>query len=189
MTWEIDFLNAIQTGLANPVFDTFFRYFTLLGEPVVFIVFCAILLLPNRTRKMGIQISLALIIGVLFGNLILKNAFARPRPFTQPGAVIDAARLLIKQPTDYSFPSGHALASTNAAMVLFLNNKRWGALALFGAALISFSRMYLFVHYPTDILGGIAIGLASSIISYTVCKKLFERYTFELHLPLRKAKK
>ncbi|MBP5311313.1 MAG: phosphatase PAP2 family protein [Clostridia bacterium] len=186
MPWEIDFLNSIQTGIANPVLDTFFKYFTLLGEPVVFVVFCALLLFPKRTRKIGIQTMLALIIGVLIGNLILKNALARPRPYTQPGALIDAAHLLIKQPSDYSFPSGHTLAAFNAALILFYNKKGWGALALFGAAALAFSRMYVFVHYPTDLLGGFLIAVFSSLISFSVCKLLFERYSFEFKLPKRK---
>ncbi|MBO4261185.1 MAG: phosphatase PAP2 family protein [Clostridia bacterium] len=186
MPWEISFLNSIQTGIANPVLDTFFKYFTLLGEPVVFIVFCLILLIPKRTRKMGIQITLALLGGVIIGNLILKNAIARPRPYTMPGAAIDAAHLLIKQPSDYSFPSGHALASFNAALIVFYNNKRWGILALFGAVVMSFSRMYVFVHYPTDIIGGMLIAVFSSLIMYNVCKALFARYSFELKRPLGK---
>ena len=193
MPWEIDFLNSIQTNLANPAFDFFFKYFTLLGEGVVFVLLGASLLIPRKTRKMGIQITLALIIGVLIGNLILKNAIARPRPYTQPGALIDAAHLLIKQPSDYSFPSGHTLASFNAALVLFYNKKGWGALALAGASLIAFSRMYVFVHYPTDLIGGFLIAVFSSLVSFSVCKLLFERYSFDLRLKekiaARKAKK
>ncbi len=179
MPWEISFLNSIQTGIANPVFDNFFKYFTLLGEPVVFIFFCFALVVPKRTRRMGIQITLALLGGIIIGNLILKNALARPRPYTMPGAAIDAAHLLIKQPSDYSFPSGHSLAAFNAALIVFYNKKRWGILALFGAVVLAFSRMYLFVHYPTDIIGGMLIAVFSSLVMFNVCKALFARYSFE----------
>ena len=189
MAWEISFLNSIQTGIGNPVLDQFFKYFTMLGDPIVFIVFCLILLVPRRTRKMGFQIGIAMLLGVLIGNLILKNAVARPRPFTQPGALIDAAHLLIKQPSDYSFPSGHTMAAFNAALIVFYNDKRWGVLALFGAVMLAFSRMYVFVHYPTDIIGGIFIAVFSSLIAFSVCKELFARYAFMRKEPFRPFRK
>ena len=69
---------------------------------------------------------------------------------------------------------------------MFYNNKRWGILALFGAVVMSFSRMYVFVHYPTDIIGGMLIAVFSSLIMYNVCKALFARYSFELKRPLGK---
>ena len=176
MPWEIDFLNGIQTWLSNPVTDTFFSYFTLLGDPICFIVLIAAMIFPKRTRKIAIQMGFAMLLGVLIGNMIIKNAVARPRPYTQPNALITAADLLIKQPSDYSFPSGHTLASFNCALCLFYNKKGWGSLALFGAAMIAFSRMFVFVHYPTDIIGGIVLAVVTSLVSFYVTKALFARY-------------
>ena len=176
MPWEIDFLNGIQTWLSNPVTDTFFSYFTLLGDPICFIVLIAAMIFPKRTRKIAIQMGFAMLLGVLIGNMIIKNAVARPRPYTQPNALITAADLLIKQPSDYSFPSGHTLASFNCALCLFYNKKGWGSLALFGAAMIAFSRMFVFVHYPTDIICGIVLAVVTSLVSFYVTKALFARY-------------
>ena len=151
MPWEIDFLNGIQTWLSNPVTDTFFRYFTLLGDSICFIVLIAAMIFPKRTRKIAIQMGFAMLLGVLIGNMI-------------------------KQPSDYSFPSGHTLASFNCALCLFYNKKGWGSLALFGAAMIAFSRMFVFVHYPTDIIGGIVLAVVTSLVSFYVTKALFARY-------------
>jgi undecaprenyl-diphosphatase len=67
--------------------------------------------------------------------------------------------LLIEAPTDYSFPSGHTIASFEAATVLLIRHKKWGIMAMVLAVLIAFSRLYLYVHYPTDVLSSIVLGI------------------------------
>lgn len=102
--------------------------------------------------------------GVLVGNVCLKNLIARPRPCW----LDDSVKLLIPIPTDYSFPSGHTLSSVVGATVLTKTNRRfdWAAIPL--AALIAFSRLYLFVHYPSDILAGAVLGVAIGLAVYRV---------------------
>ena len=98
---------------------------------------------------------LSMLAAFLVGEVFLKNVVDRPRPFqTYPGAV----QLLIQEPASWSFPSGHSAASFAAATVIFAYFRRWGAAALGLAALIAFSRVFLFVHYPTDVLAGAALG-------------------------------
>lgn len=109
----------------------------------------------NKYEADGEKIICGLIFGVIFGNLILKHIFSRPRPFQ-----IDKTKeLIIKAPRDYSFPSGHTLSSVIGACVLVHTNIIFGAAALLLCLMILFSRMYLFVHYPSDILGGIILGI------------------------------
>ena len=102
---------------------------------------------------------LSMITGLILGNGILKNLIARSRPCWIDTNIL----LLIPNPDDFSFPSGHTLASFESAIMIFLHNKRWGTVALIIATLISFSRLYLFVHFPTDVLGAILLALVISV--------------------------
>ena len=99
--------------------------------------------------------------GLIIGNLILKNLVARERPCWIDSDIL----MLISIPEDYSFPSGHTLASTISTVILMQEDKKLGIPAVILAVLIAFSRMYLFVHFPTDILGGLLLGL---VIGFSV---------------------
>ena len=92
--------------------------------------------------------------GVLVGNVALKNLIARPRP-----CWVESVPLLIASPTDYSFPSGHTLSSAIAATILTKTDRRFGYAAIPLAALIAFSRLYLYVHWPSDVLAGALLGI------------------------------
>lgn len=115
-----------------------------------------VLILIPKTRKIGLAVMVAVILDSVLCNVILKNIFVRPRPCD----VNTAINLLIPRPLGYSFPSGHTSASFAAVSALYFSgeNKIWKA-ALALAILIAFSRMYLYVHYPTDVLGGILVGI------------------------------
>lgn len=159
---EFDILYAINE-MHNPVLDKIMVGITTLGDAgAIWIILGIILLFMKKTRKCGILMLISIALGALAGNVILKNVIARPRPcWVNP----DIA-LLIPNPHDFSFPSGHTLASFEAAIIIFLHNKKWGSLSLVLASLIAFSRMYLFVHFPTDIVGGIALATIISMIVY-----------------------
>lgn len=122
----------------------------------------------KKYRNYGFAVLTALAIGYLIGNIILKNMFARMRPYN----MMEGIELLIEPLSDFSFPSGHTLSSFAAATVIFDGNKRWGITAFILASLIAFSRMYLFVHYPTDILAGILIGIFAAWITLLLFRKL-----------------
>ena len=126
----------------------------------------ALLFFP-RYRRYGILLIAGVITGYLLGDLVLKPLVARPRPFVS----LPAAELLIPPPHSYSFPSGHALSSFAAATALFLADKRLGIPACILAAFIAFSRPYLFVHYPTDVLAGALLGVVIVFALYGVGKK------------------
>lgn len=104
----------------------------------------------------------------VIGNLILKNLVARSRPFFFNTAV----DLLISVPTDYSFPSGHTMSSFTAAVILYHADKRLGIPALILAFLIAFSRLYLYVHFPSDVIAGALIGIAIGFVVWAVGNRI-----------------
>ena len=122
------------------------------------------MLCTKKYRRQGVILLAGLAAGVLVGNVCLKNLIARPRPCW----LDDSVKLLIPIPTDYSFPSGHTLSSVIGAAVLTKTNRRFGWAAIPLAAIIVFSRLYLFVHYPSNILAGAVLGVAIGLAVYRV---------------------
>lgn len=170
---ELRFLDFLQT-IHTPLLDKILAFITSLGNAgIIWIVLAVVLLILPKTRKTGIIVVAALLMDLVLCNLILKNLVARVRPYD----VNTAIAILIKKPLDFSFPSGHTAASFAAMTALFLAKmkKAWIA-ALVLAVLIAFSRLYFYVHYPTDVLGGAVVGILSGIIGYTIVEKLDKRW-------------
>ncbi len=165
-----DILLYIQEFIRQEWMHPFWIFITSLGDGGWFWIVCsAALLIPKGTRRVGITALMALAVGALITNVALKNIVARIRPYE----VVDGLTLLIGKPHDYSFPSGHTCASFAAALVYYrMLPKRWGAAALILASLIAFSRLYVGVHYPTDILGGAAVGAAASMASLWIARHI-----------------
>ena len=166
---ELRFLDFLQT-IHTPLLDKILAFITSLGNAgIIWIVLAVVFLILPKTRKVGIIVATALLVNLVLCNLILKNLVARMRPYD----VNTAIAILIKKPLDFSFPSGHTAASFAAMTALFLAKmkKTWIA-ALILAVLIAFSRLYFYVHYPTDVLGGIAVGILSGVIGYAIVEKL-----------------
>lgn len=166
---ELRFLDFLQT-IHTPLLDKILAFITSLGNAgIIWIVLAIVLLILPKTRKTGIIVAAALLMDLILCNLILKNLVARVRPYD----VNTAIAILIKKPLDFSFPSGHTAASFAAMTALFLAKmkKAWSA-ALVLAVLIAFSRLYFYVHYPTDVLGGAVVGILSGIIGYTIVEKI-----------------
>lgn len=171
---KIDFsiLNFIHDTLQNGIFDKVMPYITLLGNVgMIWIAISIILILNRKYRHIGAMCIVALILATILGEGILKNIIQRPRPFLQMPDI----SLLITKPTSYSFPSGHTASSFAVAGIIFSTVKKFGIHAIVLASLIAFSRMYLFVHYPSDVLGGILLGLLSSKIVLTVYKSRYAK--------------
>jgi undecaprenyl-diphosphatase len=155
-------LNFIQNHLHLPILNLVMPWLSWLDNNGVVWIFIAVLLLCSKKyRSTGLIVLIALLFCYIFGDLLLKQLIARARPFT----VHPAMTLLIPKPTDFSFPSGHTESSFAAATVLFLRKKSWGVAAFVLAALIAFSRLYLYVHYPSDIIGGLVLGIASAYLA------------------------
>lgn len=157
MGLDFKLLNIISDSLRSDFLDELFVFFTKLGDKgLVWIIFALIYLSIPGKREIGKVMALALIIDLLVINLVFKPLFHRPRPFM----LVDRD-LLIPKLYDGSFPSGHAAASFAVTFVIFAMEKNLGIKisCLVVATLISLSRIYLYVHFPSDVLGGIAIGL------------------------------
>lgn len=174
---EAQILLWIQNNLRADWLNPLMRAITSLGNAgAVWILMTLALLAFKRTRKIGLTCALSIAIGAILTNLILKNWIARTRPYE----VIDALTILISRPHDFSFPSGHATASFAGAWAVFRNTKcKWRWAALSGAILIALSRLYVGVHYPTDVLAGTATGMLAAEIAtriLRVCIKKSKNY-------------
>ncbi|MFV0464580.1 MAG: phosphatase PAP2 family protein [Lachnospiraceae bacterium] len=164
--WTI--LNWVHANLTSPLLDTVMPKITLLGnEGILWIAVMIALLISKKYRRYGVILGIGLLSGVLIGNLILKNLIARPRPCW----IDTSVTLLIPNPTDYSFPSGHTLSSAIAAVILTCANRKFGIAAIPLAILIAFSRLYLYVHFPSDIIGGAILGLIIAAVVLKVNQK------------------
>jgi undecaprenyl-diphosphatase len=152
-------LEFIRIHMSSGILDQAMPFITRLGSGgLVWIAIALVFLASKKYRTDGLLLIITLLLCVLIGDFILKPLIARIRPFD----VNTAIQLLIAKPTDFSFPSGHTMSSFAAAVVIFHANSRMGIAAFILAALIAFSRLYLYVHYPSDIIGGILIGVLIS---------------------------
>lgn len=172
------FAFSLHTGAAGGFFDWFFPAVTLLGKAGIFFILCGLVALAfRRSRKMGFTVLTALLLGLLFTNLALKNAIARPRPYADELSIFFTWWKEIGSGVEreiYSFPSGHATASFAAATAVFwCGNKRYSWTAYLLAALVGFSRIYLMVHYASDILGGMLVGFAAGSLAYWIVTAVY----------------
>ena len=153
----------IQTHFHNTVTDTVFPIITSLGEAGIgWIVLSLVLLCFKKTRRTGGLVLIAMTVTLLFGELTLKNIICRLRP----------CNVFTNFPM---LPSGHTSSSFAAALILTLRHKKVGWLAYIPAVLIAFSRIFLFVHYPTDVLAGILLGTLAALLTYFAAKAIQKR--------------
>ena len=163
---SVDFyiLGLIQ-NLRCGFLDFLMPKITMLGNAgLIWLITALVLCIFKRHRKTGIMVLCGLLIGLVVCSLVLKPLIARPRPCWLDTSV----QLLIDVPQDYSFPSGHTLAAFTSAFILMYRKSKLSFIALPLAVLIAFSRMYLYVHFPSDVLGGIitAAVIAAAVIYF-----------------------
>lgn len=176
--FDLPILDWIAANLWCPLLDAVMPVITVLGDAGIFwMVIAAALLLFKKTRRVGLGMGIAMLMGLLLCNLTLKPLCQRPRPYDYQFDVFNKLiPLLIEQQHDFSFPSGHTIASFEAAGVIAQNNKKWGIPALILASLIAFSRLYLYVHYPTDVLVSVLLGLALAFVGNRLAHRVPDRY-------------
>lgn len=149
-----------------------FRFFTWIGEGgAVWIIAGMVLFAHKDKRKHGIIVLLSLFFCLIFVNGALKNAVVRPRPCWRHTDI----EMLIAVPTDFSFPSGHTASSFAAAVSVGYWNKKYGVAAIALACCIAASRLYFFVHYPTDIVAGAICGSLMAVLSIAVVEAVLAK--------------
>ena len=187
MGWEADFLLYIQENIRSDLLNPFMTVFTHSGDYGIFMIVLATgLLIMPRTRKIGMIAGISIALESLLNNVLIKNIVARTRPYDDVDGLIN----LIERQPDYSFPSGHtgsAFAVMGAILVIAmlglpvvaktgelshskmsLTYKLVSVLAMMYAFILAFSRLYVGVHYPTDVIGGIILGMLTSFIAYMI---------------------
>lgn len=159
----------IQKHLRTPFLTNIMQFISsLFNFGFLSILTCIILLCNKKTKKIGIIATYSLILSSLITNILLKPTIKRIRPYDLINEIIPLTKKLL----DFSFPSGHTSAAFAVSSILFFNcSKKIGIPAMILATLVGFSRLYLGVHYPTDVLFGIIIGFSSGIISNMLLKK------------------
>ena len=185
VSFDLPILEWIQANMQSGFMDTIMPLITLLGEDGIFwIVWSVLLMLFPKTRKTGLGMAFAMAFGLLLCNVTLKPLIERPRPYDfQLAQFGKEITLLIEAQHDFSFPSGHTIACFEAATVLLKNSKKMGIPAIIIAVLVAFSRMYLYVHYPTDVLVSIVLGtllgLLGNWLAGLLAPKLVKKGKFE----------
>lgn len=172
LTWiqNIDWmvLHWMRETLQCGVLDFLMPKITALGNGgAVWLVAAAAMTATKKYRRYGITLFAALAAGVLVGNVCLKHWIARPRP-----CWLESVSLLIANPTDYSFPSGHTLSSVIGAYVLTGANRTFGLAAIPLAILIGLSRLYLYVHFPSDVLASVVIGTIIGLVMVGISRRV-----------------
>ncbi len=161
----------IQNNFHFPLIDKIMILFTTAGNwGLIWIIISILLLLNKKTRNIGIVTLIALFLSAIFVEVLLKNIIQRPRPFI----AFPSFHILVSKPNSFSFPSGHTASSFAVGYVLVNYFKKFSLLIWLVAILIAFSRLYLALHFPSDLIGGVVLGLICGKLSlyfYNQCIK------------------
>ena len=165
ISFDLPILDWIQAHLQSGFMDKFMPFITKFGDHGLFwMIVAAVLFIIPKTRKTGLGMAIAMMIGLLVCNVTLKPLVGRIRPYDLQAELGITIQLLGERMHDFSFPSGHTIASFEAAVVMLKNSKKLGIPAMILAVLITFSRLYLYVHYPTDVIASIILGTLFALI-------------------------
>ena len=170
---NIDFqiLDWIQAHLQASFLDPVMAFFTYLGSSVTWIAVIAVLLLWKKTRKDALVSGIGLLGGVLFANVILKNLVARDRPCW----IREGYPILISNPKDYAFPSGHTMAAVIFTVIMVRKHPKLAPVLVPVCLLIAFSRLYLYVHFPSDVLFSLVTGIPLGFLTLYIESRIRAR--------------
>lgn len=164
----------IQNHCRSPVLDKVMVFITSLGNGgflwICFAIYLIIFKDRTKREKSGVFLIASIFAAMFLGDEILKPLIGRVRPCNQ----FPQVELLIACPISPSFPSGHTMVGFASATALFYHYRRLGIIAYIIASLIAFSRIYLFVHYPSDILGGIIFGVLTALTTILLLENIYD---------------
>ena len=166
---ELEIFEFIINNLHNSVLNQVMQIVTHVGGIPIWLTIAFVLFFFKEYRCSSLTLVAAVGGSGFICRIVLKPLFARERPFDALGF-----ELFTRAPTSYSFPSTHTAMAIAAALVLFTVNRRLGAAALVLALLVGFSRVYLLVHYVSDVLAGIAVGALVAILAIVIIRRLWE---------------
>ena len=173
VSFDLPILDWIAANLRSPLMDVVMPIITMFGDDGIFWIGVAVVLfLTKKYRKVGLGMAFAMLMGLLLCNVTLKPLIARIRPYDFQMLYFQKEIFLLAGGMhDFSFPSGHTIASFEACSVMMLGDKKLGIPATVLAFLIAFSRLYLYVHYPTDVLVSMVLGTALGFLGYWLAQK------------------
>ena len=173
-SFDFSILNFIQENYRCVFLDVFLGFISRAGEAgIIWIIFSVIMLFFKKTRTAGFIALLSMGAGYFFGDIIIKHIVNRPRPFTVDSELnmFRNTSLLIEEPNSSSFPSGHSLVAAAFTTTLLIKQRTFGLIAIPLALIMMFSRLYNYVHYPTDVLCGAVFGVATAFLIVFIVKK------------------
>lgn len=170
-SFDFGILDWIQEHLRCAFLDTTMPLITRLGNAGIFFIICAVLMLFfKKWRKTGVSVAVALLLGLIVCNLTIKPLVGRIRPYDLREVI-----LLIPKETDAgSFPSGHTIAAFEFATALTIRKPKWGIWAIVLAVVIAFSRLYLYMHYPTDVFTSVVLGIIFGILGVVITDAVYK---------------
>lgn len=170
---ELDILNAIH-GLSGPVMDRVMQAVAVVtSHGAVWVLLSCILMCDRRLRPAGV----AMLLCMLGGGTVLCDGIMKPVICRERPVVFAHFPLLVEPPSSYSFPSGHSTVAFSAATALSMFRRRLGPLIMFPAAFVAFSRLYLFVHWPTDVVAGILLGITVSVVTVSLLRRYVPHFS------------
>ena len=175
LDWDANILLNLQNNVRSDFWDPIMKAIThSVDKGLFWIILTVILLIIPKTRKMGLCSAISLVFSIIICNLLLKNIFARIRPYE----VIEGLNCIVEKADDYSFPSGHTSGSFASSVALFLAaNKKQKIFAFVGilyAGLVGFTRLYVGIHYPTDVIVAAVVATLFAIPAFLIGSKLYD---------------